>query len=440
MDAKISVEKTGEVKRSIRFEIPRVEYDQRFETLLNRTTQGASIKGFRPGHAPRAIVAKMYQEKIHRDVLSDLISNAYENAVRTHELRVVGSPSINIDELGVGSDLTFTADVDLFPEPEIKDYFGLSYHAALEPEEVADEEIDAEINKLREQFAEIEQVADRDISQTGDVLTIDYDGTVDGQRFNDSVGTDVIVEIGKGDLPPELETGLAAMKIGETKTIKVVLPERSGELAGKEAEYAITLKAIGRKVLPPVDDELAKRSEAAEDLAGLRKLISDNISRQRKQANERALRDRYFEALAAKNPFEIPQILVDEEIREILFELGVLNRRDRKSFDMDVASFRKPLAQGAEFRVRRYIMLEQIIEQEKMAATDEEVNAWLDRQAADANRSREEIEKAFGLPKNAEAIKRMVTRDRAIEQLLAQAKVEKSIKPAGAEDAAEETV
>ncbi len=425
MIARSSVEKTSEIKRHIRFEIPHEEYQQKFNQLLERTTQRVNVKGFRPGRAPKALVAKMYEGSLQQDVMQTLISTAFQDAVKEHELRVVGTPEVELGDYEEGKELTFTAKVDVFPEPTISDYFGVSFEVELQDEAVDNKAIDEQIESMRENFATFSPVTDRTTVETGDVLTIDFHGNVDGAEFPGSHGHDARVEVGAEKLPKDFDEGLIGMGVGETRTIKTILPDEIEDrnLAGKEATYEVKLKEISAKVLPTVDDELAKKTGLGETVAELREKVAKMRAKQAVDANERVRRDKLFEALVEKNLFEVPQHLVDEEIREILFEMGVLDRRRQEAFQIDVSRFREPLQKGGEFRVRRYIMLEALVKQENLAVSEEELDAWLSEKVEDAGMPKDELKKAFGLPKNAEQVKKMVARERMTEQLLAKAKI-----------------
>lgn len=436
MDVKVSVEQSGEVTRNVEIAIPHEMYDAQFDAALAQAIPRVRIKGFRPGRAPKAVVAKMHGDALHQDVVSKLINDAYNDAVREHDLRVVGNPSIDLKEFKKGEDLCFTAKVDVFPEPKIENYEALKIEVEVEPEEVSDEDVQAELDGLRERFASLEPIEGRDVVEDGDIATVDFSGTVEGEPFAGSDRKGVVLEIGKSERFVDFDKALIGLKVGEESEVEVTLPEDIGDdkIGGKKAVYQVLVHKLERKELPELDDELAKKTQVAQTIDELRDYIKNTMQQQKKEQNKNLRQTKLFEAILEKNDFDVPQTLVDEEIREILFEMGLLDRRKEESYKINVAQFRDSLNDGARFRVRRYILLEQIIDQENFEIKDADVDAWLDAQAEESKVSREEVEKAFGLPDNERVIRKMITREQMTEKLLADAKIKDLVKKPDAGD------
>jgi len=434
MNTKISVEEKSEATRNIHVEIPRDAYDKRFNSLLGNVAQRSNIKGFRPGRAPKALIAKMYGGAVEQDVLNEFLKAAIRDAVEEHDLRIIGSP--RFEPTGEKSEdsgpLKFTAAVDIIPEPTIKDYEGLKLEVEVEKEEVADDDVDQELDGLRERFAETQLVEGRSTIQEGDLVTIDYEGTVEGKSFENSKVEDMVVEIGHESLKDEIDSALRGAELGKEIQVSIALPKEGVDekVAGKTADYKIVAKSIAEKKLPALDDEFAKKTGAGETLEELRSQIKDGRLRQIKEGNEQERMTKLFEALAEKNQFEIPETLIDEEIRQILFEIGALNQRDEKSYSADVTPYREHLAKGAEFRVRRAIILQRLVDQLEVEASEDDVEAWFSRRAEESGRTVDEMKAAFKPEQNLDSIKNMVAREKITTMLFESATIkEKKKKP-----------
>lgn len=436
MDVKVSVQESGEVTRDVEIAIPHEVYDKHFDDALRKAIPRVRIKGFRPGRAPKAIVAKMHGETLQRDVISKLINDAYSDAIKEHSLRVVGNPSINLKEFKEGEDLQFTAKVDIFPEPKITNYNSISFEVEVEPEEIEESEIESELEGLRERFASLEPIEDRSTVAEGDIVTLDFSGLVDGKPFAGSERKGVVLEVGKSERFKNFDKALIGLPLGEETEVKVQLPDDMSEeeVSGKEAVYTVLVHKLQRKELPELNDELAKKTQRAESIDELREFIRTNMLKQKQEQNNNLRQAKLFETLLADNDFAVPQSLVDEEIREILFEMGLLDRRKRESYHIDVSQFRDSLSEGARFRVRRYILLEQILEQEGFEIEEADFEAWLDTQAEESKLGREEVQKAFGLPQNEGVIRKMIAREKMTEKLLSEAKIKELVKKPDAGD------
>ena len=417
MDYKISVEEKGEITRNISIEIPRAVFNRRFDSVLAQTTGRVRLKGFRPGRAPKAMVAKLYGTQIHSDVLSEFVSAAYRDAVTQHSLKVVGQPEINIEDANAEDDVKITAAVAVYPEPEIGNFRGLSFEA--EAEEFSPELVTERIDGFREQHSKLEQVTGRNGVVATDIVKVDLSGTVDGAPFEGSVRKDHFLELGKETMFPGVEDVLVGAKVGETKTAQFAVPEGSpAELEGKLADYTIVVTGIFERVIPELTVEMVKETGVAEDIDGFKKFVADQLEKEITQKNEMQREESLFRKLIELNEFEVPQALLDQEIRSILMEMKFLDPSKEESYRVNVEAFRDGLGKSAEFRVRRAIILSKIIEQEKITAEDSEVDTWLDTVAERHGRTREDINRVYGFPKNTSQLKDMVISEKMVRTML----------------------
>ncbi len=425
MSAKVSIEETGEVSRDIKILIPRGQYDEKFSSGVNKAAQQARIKGFRPGKAPRQVVEKMYGDRIQNDVLEELVSQAYREALDDHKLNVVGYPKIDIKPIEEGKDVEISAAVELYPAPEIKDYKKLNFEC--EVTEYSDQLMDSELTRVAEMFASSEPVSRKKVKK-GDLLKVSYSGTIGGEPFDGSEAKEVTILLGASSVPENFEKAMVGLEKEKEQSIEV---DMAGDIAnpaiaGKKASYSITVHEISERKIPELTDEFVKEKEVAEDLAALKKQIKDTIDRDIERRNHQSKVEGYFSTLLDKLKFEVPGILVDEEIRNILFEARLLDPNDQKSYQISVEGFRESLGERAEMRVKQGVALERILEQEGIEIGDKDVDEWLEKEAKQSSVGVDEIKKIYDLPKSLDRLKSHLAREKVMESLLAECKIKAS--------------
>lgn len=422
MDFKSSIEETSEATRSISIEIPREIYDNKFNKLLNKAASNARLKGFRPGRAPKAHVAKLYGEQIHSDVMGDLVTEAYQNVVKDNELKVVGYPEFDIQDEDKEKDLTIKANIAIYPEPTLKDYTGISIE--VEKQEVSDEELAKRIESICQQQATTEKIEDRTSAKNGDLAMVDYEATVEGVKVPGASGQNIQLELGKENRPDPVAEHVVGMEIGGEKIVEMMLADSfPEELRKSPATYTIKLNGLFTKNIPELSDEVAKNSGLAEDVEGLQTHIKNNLEKEVQTINKSRKEEAFIEAIFTKNTFEIPQALKDEEIRMMLFEFGILNPRDNQSYRADVSRFREMFNEKAEINAKRGVILSRLEAQENPTADESDVEAWLDAQAEVEQRTREEINQYYQFPQELERLQGHVARIKMIDGLLEQATI-----------------
>ena len=422
MELKSSIEETSEATRSISFEIPRDLYNKKFNSLVSKTASKAHIKGFRPGKVPPAHIKKIYGEQIHSDVIGDLVSNAYQDVVKEKKLKVVGHPSFDIQDKDKDKDVTVKADVSIYPEPDLKNYQGISF--SFEPQEFSKEEIEKRLQSICEQQAKIEPITKRKKAKKGDLAVVDYSASVDGVDIPSASAKGIQIELGKDDGNKKIAKEIIGMEVGSVRTAEITLPDNYAEdLRKSPALYSITLNSIMSKTVPEISDEVAKISGIADDLKALESKIEENLKKEVENINKSRKEEAFFDAVFEKNEFEIPPALVDEEIRMMLFEFGLLNPQDQKSYSMDISRFREMFAEKATTNAKRGVILTQLEKQEKPESTESDVEAWLDERAKEEMRSREEVNQYYQFPDQVDRLKAHVARTKMVESLISGSKI-----------------
>ena len=423
MEFKVSVENTSEINRTVQVIVSREALNERVNGEIGRTAKQANIKGFRPGKAPRTLIEKMYGGAIRDDVLETMWKEGYESAVKQHDLKVVELRDLHVDREDEKADITVKLEVSVVPEPVVKDYRGVSAEA--EVEEFVPEMVEAELKDIRRHFAKIEALKDGEAVAEGDYVSFSVTASCEGNEVAELKNDSAFAEIGRTAIGPELTAALQGMKLGEEKDVTVHFPDDHDNktVAGKDVLEHVKVTAGSRAVLPEMDDELAKKSGIAETAAALKEEVEKTVRKRLERRNQNARYEAVVKAISEKNPFEVPSGMVDEEIRDILFEVRALDPSKQESYRVDVSRFREGLGSAADFRVRRTVILRQIVKQEKIEASDEDCNAWIEREAAESGMDREAFEKNLGIRENKERLNGLVIHDKVMKMLLESATI-----------------
>jgi trigger factor len=438
MEFTSSVENISDIARKISVQIPRGVFKAQVDQQLVQVSKNAQLKGFRQGKAPIKVVEQLYGPSVRGDVLDKLIEQAYHEVLRKHDLQVVGTPTVNIDGVEGEGDLALTLDVQIYPEPKVKDCFGLKF--GIDILKFKEEDIDHELLHLREELATFEEVTDRKKTAKGDVVVFDYEVTADDDEIaverKAFTNSKLVLEEGAGN--EEIIKGLIGAQIDKLTEISIPYPDPRflpgvGEDELKDIKkgnviYKMTVRKIEKKVLPELTDELVKEKKLGEDLKGLRETLRKKMETEIERINQNEKENKLFETLIEKNKFEIPEILADQEIREMLFEGGMLDPKDKRSYQIDVSRFRERLLDQAEKRVKSQILLTQVVKQEKVEKNDADLETWLDEQAKESVTDRVQIEKMYGYPKDKNRLKVFLARQEVLTKMLESAVVKETEK------------
>jgi len=309
----VSVETTGAIGRKMTVKVPAEQLDGAVAARLKRLARTAKIPGFRPGKIPMKVIESRFADQALAEAADEIISSSYMEAINGESLDAAGPPSIEPKNLTRGEDLEFIANFEVFPDVPRTDIRDLP--VARQTCEVVDADIDRTIETLREQRTTYE--ADEKASEEGDRVLIDFEGRVDGEIFEGGEAKDYPVVLGKGALLPEFESGVTGARAGEEVTVQLTFPEDypGGEVAGKAAEFKISVKEVGAPKVPEIDEDFI-RTFGVEDgsEAAFRQEIRTSLERERDQRARAQVRQAVLEALMQDNEFEAPSALVDEEI------------------------------------------------------------------------------------------------------------------------------
>ena len=390
---------------------------------FNKVVKTVNVPGFRKGKMPRPMFEKRFGvESLYQDALDILLPEAYGNAIDETGIEPIDRPDIDIEQMEKGKELIFKATVQVKPEVTLGEYKGLEVEDF--DTNVTDEDVAKELETLQNRQAEL-VVKEEGTAELGDTVVIDFEGSVDGEVFEGGTAENHSLELGSNSFIPGFEEQLVGLATGESKDVEVSFPEEyhAAELAGKPAVFKVTLHEIKGKELPELDDEFAKDvDEEVETLDALKEKIRTRLEDSKKHEAEHHLRDSVVEKAAANVEVEIPDVMVDSEVNRMLQEFEQRLQMQGMNLELyfqfsgqDEDALRGQMKEEAVNRVRVALTLEAIAKAENIEATDEDVNAELEKMAGMYNMTVDNIKQALG---GLEGIKGDLQKQKAVEFLI----------------------
>lgn len=400
----ITVEKQPDCKATIRVEVPREKVDSQRQQVAKLYHQSVAMPGFRPGKAPLAMVARRYSKQIEQELKDRLIGEGYREGSTKDGLEVLAPLDVKEPSFNEDGSFTFAVDVIVAPEFELPEYKGLIIKVP--KVEVTDENIEQAILALRERGASYPAVDGRTVAE-GDIAVIDYDAFVDGRVLREVAadapeglqhGAGHWVRVKEPNFLPGFTEQLVGLSKGETKQVKVTLPEdfHVSSLANKEVTYEVTLKDVREQVLPEVDDEFVRRTGIAETAEGFRDAVKQRLDAELAHRIDLHKRQQAVQILNEKVFFPVPENLVSQATQQRAQELVQANHQ-RGVSEEEILEHREEIlnaaAQQAQYDVKTNFILNKIAEQEKIQATNQELQQDFTRYAIQTRASRQQVQK-----------------------------------------------
>ena len=416
-----------------------------FEAAVNgaylKAKSSINIPGFRKGKAPRAIVESMYgREVFYQDAMDELAPKAFEQGLSEGELRIVGQPAIDNVEVTEERTVRYTFSVSLYPEVTLGQYKGLK--APKEVTTVSDEEVEEEVEKKRKQNARKVSVEDR-AAQMGDTVNIDFDGFLNGERFDGGKAEGYELELGSNSFVPGFEEQVAGMQIGEEKDLDITFPETYVEnLAGKAVVFKVKLNSLTYPELPELDDEFAKDVSEFDTLEEYKADLRKKLQERYEEQAENAFRSLIMKQAADNMSVDVPDAMIQEKAEEIVRNYAANFGMTDRSIEMeklvrmlgiDSETMNQSILPSAQLQVRTELLLEAVAKAENIELTEEETDAYLQRIAESVNAKPEEIKEYFGL----ETIRNEYKKEKATNIIMESAEVGEMEEPAPAEETEE---
>ena len=424
-------------KYEIEFSVEKKVFDAAVDKAYKKAVKNINVPGFRKGKAPKSVIEKMYGTGVfYEDAINDIIPTAYPEAIKEAELEVVGQPEfdiVSIDDNGI----VLKAIVFVKPEVEIKDYLGIEVTKTIVP--VTDEEIDREIQTVRERNARETEITDR-AAEMDDTVVFDFDGYVDDKQFDGGKAENHRLKLGSGQFIPGFEEQIVGKNIGEAFDVNVKFPAdyHAKELADKDAVFKCLIHSIVRDELPELDDEFAKDVSEFDTFDEYKASIKAKIEERHSRASDSEVETQLMAALREKLVADIPECMFEAEVENFVRDYD--NNLRMQGLDlatyfkytgMTLEKFREQMRPNAELQVKTRLALEKIAELEGIVASEEDVNEEYENIAKAYNVTAEQAKEAIP----ADMIEKDMKVKKAVELVKEKAVVTEKAPEAAAEEA-----
>ncbi|ENU86924.1 trigger factor [Acinetobacter sp. CIP 102129] len=422
----VTTEAVSGVARRLNVSVPTSRVNEQFEARLKRTAKTVKINGFRPGKVPLNVVRREYGAGIYQEVVNEIIRDTVFEAIQQEKINAVGMPNIEKVENKDGA-LVYEAIVEVYPEVEVKTFADLEVER--KASEINDKDVDTMIENLQKQRAswtETKGMAKKDMQ-----VTFDFEGTVDGEKFEGGSAEDFKLVLGSGRMIPGFEDGIVGMKKGEEKVIDVTFPEdyQAENLAGKAAQFKITVKLVEKQKLPEIDAEFLKIFGLTEE-EGLDKLKADvrkNMEREVRNGLRNQVKQAAFDALVAANEIEVPASMVAQEIdrqRQQMIQQFTQQFGGQGAGAFDSSMLPDELfKEQAEKSVKLGVLVSKVLADAKLEVDQARVDAYIDDMASSYEDPTEVVEYFKNDKQQRAQIEAVVLEDQVVDHILASAKV-----------------
>ncbi|MCY4441249.1 MAG: trigger factor [Deltaproteobacteria bacterium] len=421
---KSEVEVVTATQRRVRVEVPADHVGKAFARIYRQVGRQAKVRGFRAGKIPQQVLRGLYGTEIQAQALSELVEEALAGVMQDQGLEPVSEPRLEPGELNEAQPFAFTAVIEVKPEIELKNYRAVPVDRVRA--DIGEEEVERALKALQDRNAQVEAVEGRDEVQDGDYVLIDFSGSVDGEPFPGSTAENYAVDIGAGRALLEFEEGLVGMKQGVAGNIAVDFPAEVNDerLAGKTANFEVTVRDIRHKILPPLDDEFARDHGECDSLEELREKVRAELQSEIEAFQNGPLKDRIMERLIDEHVFEVSPSMVERE-------LSYLMRRARSQRETSAPEdpepttdeLREELTPQAERRVRMMLLLEKIAAAEGIDASDEEVDGRIEAMARASGAQAASVREQYGQAWARETMRSQLVSEKTLDFLLEEADI-----------------
>lgn len=420
----VTTETVSGISRRLNVTVPASRIDEQFEARLKKAAKNVKINGFRPGKVPMSRIRSDYGPGIRQDVINDMIRDTVFEAIQQEKINAVGMP--NIEKVDLTKDgLVYEATVEVYPEVNVKDLKDLS--VTRKTSEVNDDDVDGMIENLRKQrqeWAVTKGMAKKDMQ-----ATFDFEGTIDGEKFEGGSAEDFKLVLGSGRMIPGFEDGIIGMKAGEEKVIDVTFPEdyQAENLQGKAAQFKITLKQVEKPKLPEINAEFLTVFGVTEE-EGVDKLKADvrkNMEREVKNSLRQQVKQAAFNAVVENNDVDVPSAMVTDEIgrqRQQMLQQFAQQFGGAQNFDQSMLPD-ELFREQAERSIKLGVLVGKILEDAKLTVDQERVKAFIEETAQSYEDPQEVVDFFSNDQQQRAQIEAVVLEDQVVDYILQNAAV-----------------
>jgi trigger factor len=416
----------SECKKNIEIEIPEDVVDHEITHIAKELARKARVPGFRPGKAPIGVVKTRFREEIVSEMMQHLMPKYFGDAIDERNLDIVQAPHFEHVDYDSGKPLRFKAVFEVYPKLDITNYEGVPVQPA--STHVEDSEVEASLNKLQEDMAELVPVEEDRAIKQGDFAEITYSGKIEGSEEPPITGEKAVAEIGGRTTVKEFSENLAGAKVNEERVFQVAYrPDYpTAQLAGKTVEYQVKIEGLKVKEVPELNDEFAQRLGEYQTLDDLKTKIRQDLEAHKREQVQERIREKILEWLEDNNEFGLPESLVERQLQiRVQRLLRDLSRQgiNPQRLDVDWGKVREDQRQQAVRDVKGSLILEHIADREKLVATDDEVELEIDRIAVETNRPKEKVKEVLSRDSGLERLKSQIRNKKTLDLLQEKARI-----------------
>ena len=420
----VQVEKTEAYLCKVSISIPADDVEDAFNRAFRKVSKGVQIPGFRPGKAPRTLIERQYAPQIAEEVRTQLVEDTLFRAIDQANVLPVSMPRLQLGHLNRNAIFAYTAEVEVRPEITLAQHQGLNVPP---PKTTLDEaQVQAELASMQEQAAQLVPVLDRDIVQEGDVVAMDYVGSIDGVPFEGGMAENAMVDVSGGGYIAGFAEALVGAKVPGEHRFDVTFPEdySAAHLAGKQATFVAQLKELKKRERPALDDEFAK-DMGEESLAALEAKVREQLQSRVESDSDNARRAAVLKHLIAVNPFSLPPSMLEGQLDRIVE--GAKARFERMTGqrvqlnDEQIGALRQSSRADAEFQVRSGLLLVEVAKAADIAIAPEEVAAEVERIASTAGNEAERARAFYDDTNRREELRYALLEDKVVKYLISHA-------------------
>ena len=416
---KVNVTEEKAWKRVLEIEIPVEKVKGEFDSVYLEYQRKAKIPGFRPGKAPLELIKKRYKDKVTKDVLENLLPEAYQEAVKQSNLTPLTLPLVREVEFKEGLPLKFKAQIEIRPEIEPQDYKGLQLRRKII--QITETHVQNALTYLQDKNAELHSV-DRE-AKDGDFLVVDLEEIAEGEAKVKKKTENQTIWLKKENLLTEFYRGFSGAKAGEEKEIEALYPQDYFEknLAGKVIKYKAKVKEVKEKILPEINDDFAKSLGEYKSLEDLKSKIKEDLKIKAKQDEEKDLANQVIKQVVEKNNFEVPESLLDLYLDSVIEDLKKTYKK------VNEEKIREQYRELGLARIRWEFIRQEIAKKEKVEVTKEEIDKWVENFAKANSLELKQAKEFIAQNKKIENIKDTILEDKVIDFILNNSKIKEEI-------------
>ncbi len=420
----VQVARISPVMMEVAVEVPAADVKAEVEKVYSNLQKKAHVRGFRPGKAPRQVLAHLYGPQVASDVVNAIVNETLPKVLSDKNVQPINQPQVEAGKFDQGAPFSYKARFEVSPEIEEVSWEGLELSRP--SAEVKDDAVDEQLEMLRKQHSRLEAPEPARPAQKGDVVTIDFTLDIDGKELKEGGGNDVQLELGSGGIVPELETGITGKSVDAAFDVTTTFPAEHPreDLKGKSATFHVKVKDIKARILPALDDELAKDVGSFQTLVELRADVHTRLMKIMKDRSDTALAEQIIEKLNERNQVPVPPTLVEQQCRIMEMELLQNARRmGQRVTQEDMAKVHDQVHVDAEKKVRAGLIMAAIAKKLGIVIGDEDIQKGIAELAEETGKNVAKVRAEYSDPQRRQILIGMIMEDKVLDAIEAKAKI-----------------